>query len=349
MNNELNEFAASARIFKPMSNSMASRFTSSSTNNIILDAAAIQPGLRKPAPAPVEAEVKAEPTKEDERKPTTAAGMAVRNNDFGRLTRTTTRFYPARLLCKRFNVPDPHPDGPSVDEVVEEPLGQRKMGNVLFEAPPPAVEVSAKTDEDMGYVEPLAKREGPPKSLAAVGLGEDETQGRDTLTYERPPDALFKAIFADSDDDEEEEDEAPAPVAAVAEPAPSWMGKKASEPPAVEVKVDDEPIIVDDGQPFRPTFTRKIDRQTTTTTNGDSGEKKAKKKKKEKATALSFTLEEDGAPLAVQPTTKRRSDDEPKKVKKRRKEEEVLWVEKEQPVATTAKPASQRMKASDLY
>jgi G patch domain-containing protein 1 len=54
------------------------------------------------------------------------------------------------------------------------------------------------------------QRNGPAR-LANIGLGEDENQGRDTLTYERPTMDVFKAIFAsddeDSDDDEAKKDE----------------------------------------------------------------------------------------------------------------------------------------------
>src|SRR5688500_9765084 len=39
-----------------------------------------------------------------------SAEAAARMNMFGPLTRTRTNFYPARLLCKRFNVANPHPD-----------------------------------------------------------------------------------------------------------------------------------------------------------------------------------------------------------------------------------------------
>src|SRR5947209_3028697 len=39
-----------------------------------------------------------------------SAETAARMNMFGPLTRTRTNFYPSRLLCKRFNVANPHPD-----------------------------------------------------------------------------------------------------------------------------------------------------------------------------------------------------------------------------------------------
>jgi G patch domain-containing protein 1 len=48
------------------------------------------------------------------------------------------------------------------------------------------------------------------KDISNVGLGGDETQGRDILTYTRPKMGIFKAIFArddeDSDDEEDEKD-----------------------------------------------------------------------------------------------------------------------------------------------
>ena len=44
-----------------------------------------------------------------------------------------------------------------------------------------------------------------PRSLDNVGLGEDESQGRDTLTYVRPSMDIFKAIFANDDESDDEE------------------------------------------------------------------------------------------------------------------------------------------------
>ncbi|KXJ96747.1 DUF1604 domain protein [Microdochium bolleyi] len=96
---ELNEFYSCARIFKPMSGMMASRFTTSSAktptndNNGVAENGADEKQLiHRPLPKP------ADPAEE-------AAKMGM----YGHLTRTSADFYPTRLLCKRFNVkPPPH-------------------------------------------------------------------------------------------------------------------------------------------------------------------------------------------------------------------------------------------------
>ncbi|KAI1155639.1 hypothetical protein F4825DRAFT_406822 [Nemania diffusa] len=76
---ELHEFVSCARIFKPMTGLMASRFTTST---------AAAKSSADPSPAP----------------PENAAEEA---ETYGPPTRTVTEFYPTRLLCKRFNVPPP--------------------------------------------------------------------------------------------------------------------------------------------------------------------------------------------------------------------------------------------------
>jgi G patch domain-containing protein 1 len=45
------------------------------------------------------------------------------------------------------------------------------------------------------------------KDPSNIGLGEDDSQGRDTLTYEKPAMDIFKAIFASDDEDSDGEDE----------------------------------------------------------------------------------------------------------------------------------------------
>ena len=58
----------------------------------------------------------------------------------------------------------------------------------------------------MDHIVPVQMPDGP-RDLANIGLGEDETQGQDTLTYERPSMDIFKAIFASNDEDSDDEQE----------------------------------------------------------------------------------------------------------------------------------------------
>ena len=44
------------------------------------------------------------------------------------------------------------------------------------------------------------------RDLENIGLGEDDTQGRDSLTYGRPSVDIFKAIFTSDDEDSDDEE-----------------------------------------------------------------------------------------------------------------------------------------------
>lgn len=87
---EMNEFYNCARIFKPMTGFMASRFTTAKT---------FIPGSNGGDEADVVS--KPEPKVADPAEEAAKMGM------FGAMTRTVEDFYPARLLCKRFNVKPP--------------------------------------------------------------------------------------------------------------------------------------------------------------------------------------------------------------------------------------------------
>ncbi|KAI4862647.1 DUF1604-domain-containing protein [Hypoxylon rubiginosum] len=104
---ELHEFHGCARIFKPMTGAMASRFTTSSSSKFVggsspsdNNGSSEQLLLSRPA-----------------QKPPDPAEEAARAGMYGSMTRSVADFYPTRLLCKRFNVRPPahvqpdHPDG----------------------------------------------------------------------------------------------------------------------------------------------------------------------------------------------------------------------------------------------
>ncbi|KAI9098159.1 hypothetical protein DFS34DRAFT_619811 [Phlyctochytrium arcticum] len=79
---EIVEFSKAALIFKPLSGMMASRFVTSSEQTSLPQA--------------------------DDKKD--VAGDAAKLSLYGRLTRSRETWHPDKLLCKRFNVPDPHTD-----------------------------------------------------------------------------------------------------------------------------------------------------------------------------------------------------------------------------------------------
>ncbi|KAI1353839.1 hypothetical protein F5Y01DRAFT_275470 [Xylaria sp. FL0043] len=89
---ELHEFVSCARIFKPMTGLMASRFTTSTA----------KPGTPGGGGGQGDDLLHTPPEK-----PKDPAEEAARLGMYGSMTRTVTDFYPTRLLCKRFNVRPP--------------------------------------------------------------------------------------------------------------------------------------------------------------------------------------------------------------------------------------------------
>ena len=88
---ELREFSSCAQIFKPMSGMMATRFTSSSAPKTASDAPdSSKDLLSKPEP-----------------KPEDPAEQAAKLGMYGPMTRSSSSWYPTRLLCKRFNIQPP--------------------------------------------------------------------------------------------------------------------------------------------------------------------------------------------------------------------------------------------------
>ncbi|KAG8683094.1 hypothetical protein FRC09_016297, partial [Ceratobasidium sp. 395] len=206
-NKEMEDYAKAAAIFKPVSGAMAGRFVGASTGNVIVvggptvgEGGLYQPTFDKKDEGQSTATIPIE--EQDPKK------NAARHGMYGPLTHEVQPWYPHRLLCKRFGVRDPHPDGPPTEaaKTWEEQVG------VAPTAPPPAsvdladVEMrplDAEGGEDDGKdVEDLG-----PRDLSNVGLGEDPHQGVDTLTYVRPTMDVFKAIFASDEEDSEDEDQ----------------------------------------------------------------------------------------------------------------------------------------------
>lgn len=93
---ELHEFQGCARIFRPMTGVMASRFTTGKTT--------ITPSTNTTTAA---GEEKAGSQQQPPSKPADPAEEAARHDMYGPMTRSVADFYPTRLLCKRFNVRPP--------------------------------------------------------------------------------------------------------------------------------------------------------------------------------------------------------------------------------------------------
>jgi G patch domain-containing protein 1 len=195
---ELQEFAHCARIFKPTTGLLASRFTSSSSSLA---------GQSPSTNANGSESLLSKPTPKVEDPAETAAKMGM----YGPMTRTSADFYPSRLLCKRFNVKppahvmvDPTRSGDDMDE------GNSIRAVVPGEATKNLDLVSKSVIDDL-----IIASGGRNHHWDATGIGNDDarvpspqavivdTEKNDALEGERPGDAVFKAIFGDSDDDDE--------------------------------------------------------------------------------------------------------------------------------------------------
>jgi G patch domain-containing protein 1 len=189
---EMQEFARAAEVFKPMTGIMASRFTSASSGPKAASDApdSTESALSRPAERPDPPDVAA-----------AKIGM------FGQMTRSTIPFYPARLLCKRFNVKPPanvqqesgeqssnagpgtrfQSGGYQTDSASRDLVSQEVMNMIMIESGRQSI---AHSD---------ATKSGAPESPPAAPVVEPERN--DALEAERPGDAVFKAIFGSDDED----------------------------------------------------------------------------------------------------------------------------------------------------
>ena len=342
-NVELQSFAKAAQIFKPMSVAMASRFKSSTLNEAL--PGVVQEGLYQP-PADAYQEQGKEEGK-GERDTTTEESPkehAARMGMFGKLTREEKPWLPAKLLCKRFGVKVP-------EVVLDEPANQMDVDEQPTMTPLPgggggfpipnydydvssgnAEPVRAIAASDGAGLASMSKARRDPNN---IGLGEDDDQGKDILTYERPTMDIFKAIFASDEEDSGASDDEgkPGTLAMTKEEAgqPSKLASAfvpklppASTPTSVDTPQSKEQDITVGMTSFRPTFVSKNQREGTK----DRSSKPDKAKKKASKALVSFGVDEDeGGGLTVIPSVKKRKRDKEKsgpgeKDKKRKKEKE---------------------------
>lgn len=209
--NELNEFANCARIFKPASDMISSRFTSStSTVSQIKTSEGVistDPDVLIHRPA---------------KKELSPAEQAAKMGMYGGLTRTIDEFWPTRLLCKRFNVKVPKNVESATEAADKETAaGTSNQTNTtalvqqsqqsMLQGPRPPPQKGPKelvsTDEitemmrevkgDSSFKLPVA-----PTVVSQVDVGRNEA-----LEGDRAADDVFKAIFGDGDDDDDDDDD----------------------------------------------------------------------------------------------------------------------------------------------
>jgi G patch domain-containing protein 1 len=228
---ETDEFAKAARIFRPISAMMSGRFTSASETSKNVEVVNFEGGLKTEEQYRKEKEQRIKETPKPEKKQLSQEAEAAAMKMFGNLTRTVKPFYPNRLVCKRFNVKDPHPNH---DHTADKAAGRTQSGNkdalskesmetILNERLPlqkftsvsEMTESLAQPDDDpmMKAVVPKPSQRSEDSAAPTTGIetakkeeNEDE-DGGPPLDYERPSMDIFKAIFDDSDLEDEEEEE----------------------------------------------------------------------------------------------------------------------------------------------
>ncbi|KAH7335550.1 hypothetical protein B0J17DRAFT_630573 [Rhizoctonia solani] len=338
-NKEMEDYAKAAAIFKPVTGAMAGRFVGGTSSIIgaspIVEGGLYQPTYEKKTEDSTQA---AAPIDEDPKANAARIGM------YGPLTHEVQPWYPHRLLCKRFGVRDPHPDGPPIaptktweEEVGVAPTAPASVDLADVETKP----LDAADDGEEGD----AEQELGPRDLANVGLGDDPHQGMDTLTYVRPAMDVFKAIFASDEEESDEEDEARSLTPKAEAPISSLDVALASvrpAPPSSSIKTDEGSEAPVDLATFKPVFNLRTKAKSGDKDKDKDKKSKDKKSKKEKGkrAALSFDVDE-GADTQDAPSSKgkrrERDGEAARKPKKPRTydEDEGEWVEKPPP-ATVA-------------
>ena len=333
---ELEEYAQAATVFKPLSGAMAGRFT---TAKAVEQGPAVIQGLHTPSHNTPPPETEGSETKVEE--PESAKTHAVKNGMYGVLTRETSIWVPARLLCKRFGVKEPE-----IEAQEEDPASSSKPQN---EWEPEALSAEAElvaSGSGGASSSAMAPQSGDGRpghrDLNNIGLGEDETQGTDILTYQKPARSIFKAIFASDEEDSDDEDQAEVEdtdLRDVSVPAPPGAPAQHSKED-VQMDVDDGPV---DLATFKPKFVPRAER---TTDDNPPPKKRRKEKEKRKGgkALVSFDVEEGGEDAPM--TSKPRDKDRERKKKRRAKGEDGdrkekrkgdgggdddMWVEKAVP------------------
>ncbi|KAF7959366.1 hypothetical protein EAE96_000986 [Botrytis aclada] len=185
---ELKEFANCAKIFKPMTGLMATRFTSSSSSAILPGQdGSVKELLSKP-------EIKEDP-----------AEQAARMGMYGPMTRERKDWFPTRLLCKRFNVQPPKHIQPSADEergmsreVPPDLVGRREVDRMMRELGNGGFADEIKRENSNDNVDLESLQVAKESEQAVVNAERNEV-----LESQRPEDAVFKAIFGEESEEED--------------------------------------------------------------------------------------------------------------------------------------------------
>ncbi|WWC95390.1 hypothetical protein V866_002252 [Kwoniella sp. B9012] len=309
INKELRDFSSSARIFRPMSYAMSNRFTSGSSSLAVSDLKQAKPGLHifNAEKAKLDLELGKPKVAEvvEVKKILTPREQAAASGMYGKMTRETRNWYPTKLICRRWGVKDPHPEGDP--NVGRDQKNTSNGNNALDTMPLPsndasweskfihqpttttttttnAVSTSTNTNEGGGMTGDN-EVEKQPTNISEVGMANDINQGRDILTYEKPSIDIFKAIFASDDEDEDEDDGGEVDMSNT-EMVRKEEQRKYEDPFPVK---EEGPVDI---QTFKPVFTLRKEDIATDSRKKDKEKKKEKSKKRKGV--LSFDVGDEG-------------------------------------------------------
>lgn len=181
---EFNEFYNVARIFRPMTGTMASRFTTSSTTSPL---ASGSDGKANPADLLFKPPAK----------PEDPAEAAARMGMYGHMTRSVHEFMPTRLLCKRFNVKPPAHTQPEESTNSKTPAPHTGLSPMNWEPR------GADTGSGINNGEELLTEAGSQPSTPRTKEASVDASKNEALEGKRAGEEVFKAIFGNSSDDEE--------------------------------------------------------------------------------------------------------------------------------------------------
>lgn len=179
---EFDEFFNCARIFKPMTGFMASRFTTSSSGKT---------GIGSPNGEANDKDLVSRPPP----KPQDPAEEAAKLGMYGPMTRSIADFYPTRLLCKRLGVKPPAMVQPEDDGGSSNLKPAPTSGyDVFLSGMAPQAGMPPDTSSIPG--------DQPGISTSGAPLEVVDSSRNEALEGKRAGDEVFKAIFGDSDDED---------------------------------------------------------------------------------------------------------------------------------------------------
>ncbi|XP_033117559.1 G patch domain-containing protein 1-like [Anneissia japonica] len=195
---EHDEFTRASILYRPLSSTMASRFTPAKYTD---------DDSKDDVPVDQESE-KGHHAK--------AAEMKM----FGRLTRDTFEWHPDRLLCKRFNIPDPYP-GSSIVGLPTVKKDKISLYNFMSVPSHEESHISEKHQPKQPSPEPQTTPERktlpifksggifsnftPVQKATVTEVQESKPEDEEPVEEKRPPMDLFKAIFQDESSEDSEE------------------------------------------------------------------------------------------------------------------------------------------------